>query len=259
MSQSLFGSRRVLIAYLVAGYPSLSSSLSIAGKVLEAGADALELGVPFSDPLADGPVVQNASTMALRAGIRLSDVFVISHKLVTKYRKPVYLMTYLNPVVHMGYDRFAGFARKSGVTGVIIPDLPVDHSFEWREAASRHSLETVFFCVPSTDDYRVAIAAKASTGFLYLVSVYGVTGERKKLPGYTFEFVKRVVSITDKPAALGFGISSPAHVVQALRAGASGVIVGSALLSRIVPDDVVMSEKRVASFVKELKKALTAY
>jgi len=259
LSRALFGSQGALIAYLVAGYPSLPSSLSIAGRVLEAGADAIELGIPFSDPLADGPVIQNASSEALRAGVRIHDVLATSHELAVKYGKPVYIMTYLNPVVRMGYGRFASLARASGVSGVVIPDLPVDHSFEWREIASRHMLETVFLCAPSTSNDRVVEIARASTGFVYLVSVYGVTGQRKRLPSYTFKFVRRVAKFTNKPTALGFGISSPAHMAQALRAGASGVIVGSALLSRIDPHDIVSSEERIVSFVKELKKASTAY
>lgn len=230
MSSKIFKGNRPLIAYLVAGYPTPERSLEAAEAVLEAGADAIELGVPFSDPIADGPIIQRASAVALKNGVTLRGVLEMAEKLSVK-GKPIYLMSYLNPILRLGYSEFASRASEGGVTGVIIPDLPVELSQEWTSIAWARGLETVFLASPATSPERFKKIARSSTGFVYLVSVYGVTGIREGLPDYTFSFIRRAKKLTVRPLALGFGVSNPKTVAEAVNAGADGVIVGSLLVS----------------------------
>lgn len=233
MSAKIFGENHPLIAYLMAGYPTAEKSLEAATAALEAGADALELGVPFSDPIADGPIIQKASTVALRNGVTLRQVLSMAAKL-RAHGKPIYLMSYLNPILRLGYEEFASQASRSGVAGVIIPDLPVELSEEWTTKAWSKGLETVFLATPATSPARFRKIARSSTGFVYLVSVYGTTGVRERLPEYTFAFIRRAKTLTDRPVALGFGVSNPHTVAEAIAAGADGVIVGSLLISRLM-------------------------
>lgn len=232
MSSKIFSSNHPLIAYLVAGHPTPERSLEAARAVLEAGADALELGVPFSDPIADGPVIQKASTVALRNGVTLRHVLKMADTL-REHGKPIYIMSYLNPILRMGYAEFASKASESGVAGAIIPDLPVELAGEWTRTAWSRGLETVFLATPATSPARFKRIARNSTGFVYLVSVYGITGVRDSLPDYTFSFIARAKRLTTRPLALGFGVSNPKTVAEAINAGADGVIVGSLLVSRL--------------------------
>jgi tryptophan synthase alpha chain len=258
MSTKIFsGSKRPLIAYLMAGYPTLEKSFEAAQAVLEAGADALELGVPFSDPIADGPVIQKASTVALRQRVSLRQALGLSARL-GGLGKPIYIMSYLNPILRMGYSVFAEAAGDSGVSGVIIPDLPVDLAGEWVEEAWPRGLETVFLATPATSTDRLRLIAEKSTGFVYLVSVYGVTGPRQELPDYTYEFIRRAKRTVSKPVALGFGVSNPKTVADAVRAGADGIIVGSLFISVMDQGDWANALGLLKATVSQLKSAADA-
>jgi tryptophan synthase alpha chain len=244
-----------LIAYLMGGDPDPLKSYEAASVVLEAGADALELGVPFSDPIADGPTIQAASLRSLNAGVTPRKVFELVKELHQSYDKPIYLMTYLNPVFRMGYQRFCESAHDSGLSGVIIPDLPVEAASDWVGIASQLGLQTVFLVSPATVGKRIRKIAALCSGFVYLISVYGVTGARDSLPSYTARFIKNVKSLTSRPTALGFGISSPKLVGEALAAGADGVIVGSALVSKLNASSWGETLTGLKEFVTQLKKA----
>ncbi|MEM3670397.1 MAG: tryptophan synthase subunit alpha [Thermoprotei archaeon] len=255
MTAAFRTTRHPLIAYLMAGDPEPEKSFEAAAATLEAGADALELGIPFSDPIADGPTIQAASVRALRAGTTLEKVFQLAKRLVDEYDKPIYLMTYLNPVLKRGYSAFCDSAVAAHVSGVIIPDLPVELSADWREAASEHGLETVFLVSPATSRKRTSLIARACTGFIYLVSVYGVTGARRELPANLGELVRKVKGISDKPVALGFGISEPSHVGKAISEGCDGIIVGSALIRTLETGDWYTGLGSLRKLVSGLKAA----
>jgi len=245
-----------IIAYLMAGYPTPEKSLEAAAAVFEAGADALELGVPFSDPIADGPIIQRASTVALRNGVSLRRVLEMA-SILKQHGKPLYIMSYLNPILRLGYSEFARIAHESGVTGVIVPDLPVELSGEWVKAMWERGLETVFLATPATSTQRLKKIAKQSTGFVYLVSVYGVTGIRQGLPDYTYAFIRKAKSTIKKPVALGFGVSNPQTVAQAVSAGVDGVVVGSLLISYLADEggDWPKTLENLKSAVRSLKQA----
>lgn len=245
-----------LIAYLMAGDPGIEESLGAALAVLDAGADALELGLPFSDPIADGPTIQEASARALRAGVTPRDVIKLVEEVVSQSRKPVYIMTYLNPVLRMGYPAFAEAASTAGAAGVIVPDLPPELSSEWLSAARDRDLETVFLVSPATSVQRIGVISAACTGFIYLVSVYGVTGARSRLPDYVPDLVKRVRSVTNSRIALGFGVSKPEHVSGAVNAGCDGVIVGSALIQAMVSGGEYREFRGLRTLVSTLKAPL---
>ncbi|MEM0120401.1 MAG: tryptophan synthase subunit alpha [Thermoprotei archaeon] len=253
MSPNIFSdSNHPLIAYLMAGYPTPDRSLEAAEAVLEGGADALELGVPFSDPIADGPIIQKASTVALRQNVSLRLVLSMAEAL-SRRGKPIYIMSYLNPILRLGYHSFAKQASQSGVSGVIIPDLPVDLSGEWVRVAWGNGLGTIFLATPATPPGRLKKIAQNSTDFVYLVSVYGVTGVREGLPEYTYTFIRESKRVVNRPIALGFGVSNPHTVTLALKAGADGVIVGSALISVLMRDNSSWNES-----LESLKEAVRA-
>jgi len=255
-SRIFSGSNHPLITYLMAGYPTLDRSLEAAEIVFKAGADALELGVPFSDPIADGPLIQKASTVALRQNVSLRLVLDMAGRL-SGSGKPIFIMSYLNPILRMGYAEFAAQASRSGVSGVIIPDLPVELAAEWVRTAWANRLGTVFLATPSTSTPRLKKIAQNSTAFVYLVSVYGVTGVRDELPGYTYEFIRRAKSVVNRPLALGFGVSNPRTVSHALKAGVDGVIVGSLLISKLMDQESSWVEvlANLESTVHALKQA----
>ncbi len=254
-SRAFSDGKRALIAYLMGGDPNPSFCYDAALSVIEGGADALELGIPFSDPIADGPTIQAASVRALSAGTKPADVLELAGELTKSVRVPIYVMTYLNPMLRMGLPAFARAASRSGVTGVIVPDLPVELSDEWLVAARAQSLETVFLVSPATSSSRIDRIVEKCSGFVYLVSVYGVTGERSSLPDYAQEFVSRVKNRVTIPVALGFGISRPETVKQAIKLGVDGVIVGSALVSRLANSERESALDELRSYTRELKAA----
>ncbi|NTV28952.1 MAG: tryptophan synthase subunit alpha [Candidatus Omnitrophica bacterium] len=248
--------KKAFVAFITAGDPSLRATEVLVPALGEAGADIIELGVPFSDPLADGATIQAASQRALKQGVTLRKIL----RSVASIRKssdvPIALMTYYNPVHHFGVKAFVSAARGAGVDGVIIPDLPVEESGELRSEALRQGLSTIFFLAPTTDPVRIPGIVKASTGFIYFVSVAGVTGARTELPADLVGKIRLAKSRTDKPVCVGFGISAPGQV-RALGKVADGVIVGSAIVQEICRHAGRRDmPERVASLVRRLSSAL---
>jgi len=223
---------RAFVPYVTAGLPDVDADLLRA--IEAAGADALEVGVPFSDPVMDGGVIQEASRLALASGFRVSDSFALVRKAALSI--PVVLMTYLNPVVTMGSGRFLDEAVESSVSGFIVPDLPVDEGEEWTELCAERELASIYLAAPGTETPRLERVAGVSTGFVYCVSTYGVTGERETLSDDSRDLVESLRPLTHRPLLVGVGISTPAHAIQAGRF-ADGVIVGSALVRRLLKGD----------------------
>ena len=244
--------RAALLPYLMLGYPDAETSLQAALAALDAGADGLELGVPFSDPLADGPTIQQAGDVALQRGMNLS----LALGLAARIRRanavaPLLLMSYLNPLLAYGGQALARDAAQAGVDGLIIPDLPPEEEGLLSAPLQAHGLAAIHLLAPTSSDRRIAQVAAGSQGMLYLVSLTGVTGARDDLPEGLERFVARVRRASALPLAVGFGISTPE---QARRVGriADGVIVGSALLQRLAAEGV----PGVAAFVGSLREAL---
>ena len=221
-----------LVAYLTAGDPSLEVTEQFVLALANAGADVIELGVPFSDPVADGPVIQRASERALRSGTTLAGVLGLVRSLRAKTDAPLVLFSYFNPVLQMGLEKFADAAKAAGADGVLITDLTPEEAGEYRAAMSARGLDTIFLAAPTSPDERLARIAEASSGFLYLISRTGVTGPKDQLADELPALARRVRRVTQLPVAIGFGISLPGHV--ALLGGlADAAVVGSALVEEI--------------------------
>jgi tryptophan synthase alpha chain len=221
--------RTAFVAFLTAGDPSLERTVELAEPLDEAGVDVLELGVPFSDPLADGPVIQRASERALRRGTTLARVLDAVRGIRRKSELPLLLFTYLNPILQYGVDRLAGEARQAGLDGVLVTDLPPEEADGWLTAARKAELDTVFLAAPTSPDERLRRVAGASRGFVYAISRMGVTGERATLSDDARPLVARLKRHTNEPVAIGFGIATPEQV-KAAGEVADGVVVGSALV-----------------------------
>jgi tryptophan synthase alpha chain len=217
-----------LMPYLTAGYPTLEQSVAIGEACVRAGADLLELGIPYSDPLADGPVIHEAGTRALAAGASVGGVLEVARALAPSV--PVVLMCYANMVFAPGVEAFVQRLAQTGACGLIVPDLPLEEAGELREACERCGLALVQLVAPTTTPERLREIGAAARGFLYTVSVVGTTGERDALQGRFAEVVARAKAATQVPVALGFGISTPEQAAQAAAAGADGVIVGTRLV-----------------------------
>lgn len=247
--------RAALIPYLTLGYPHRDSALDLVPALLEAGADLIELGVPFSDPLADGATIQATSQQALRNGmtpaLALEQVAALRRRGVTA---PLALMGYYNAWLQMGLADFARAAAQAGADGVIIPDLPPEEAAPLRAALAPYGLAHILLLAPTADEERIRRVAAASQGFLYLVSLTGVTGARDRLPPDLEAFVARVRPHTTLPLAVGFGIARPEHAAQVARL-ADGVIVGSALLQAIAqaPD---APQRAATAFLRALRRAM---
>ena len=221
--------RKGLIAFLTAGDPSLERTASLALEMEEAGVDVLELGVPFSDPLADGPVIQRSSERALRAGVTLDSVLRLVAQLRRRSALPIVLFTYYNPLLRYGLARAAAAAADAGVDGVLVTDLPPEEAEEWVGVARAAGLDTIFLASPTSPDERLRRVASLSRGFVYAISRTGVTGEQERISADAGPLLERLRALTDEPLALGFGISSPGQVAEAARL-ADAVVVGSALV-----------------------------
>jgi tryptophan synthase alpha chain len=219
------GDRAALMPYLMAGFPTLAESVRIGEACVQAGADLLELGVPYADPLADGPVIQAAGTRALAAGANMAGVLEVARALAPSV--PVVLMCYANMVFAPGAEAFIERLARTGASGLIVPDLPLEEATEVREACDARGLALVPMVAPTTPPERLASIGAHARGFLYAVSVVGITGEREALQARFAEVVARAKASTQVPVALGFGISTPEQARQAADAGADGVIVGS--------------------------------
>jgi tryptophan synthase alpha chain len=236
--------RTALMPYLAMGYPERESALALVPALIEAGADLIELGVPFSDPLADGATIQAAGQRALANGITLALCLEQAAALRDRGEAaPFILMGYYNSLFQMGLEHFARHAAFAGVDGVIIPDLPPEESDALRSALRVRGIDLIFLLPPTSDDERLRLVTRYTSGFLYLVSLTGVTGARDRLPSELESFVARVRSVTELPLAVGFGISTPAQAAQ-VASIADGVIVGSALIKAIgMGDDPVAAAR----------------
>jgi tryptophan synthase alpha chain len=221
-----------IVAYITAGDPSFDATLKYVLALAEAGADVIELGVPFSDPLADGPVIQRASERALRAGATVSGVLDLVRRIRQLSEVPIVLFGYYNPFFQMGIERFAAAAANAGADGVLVTDLTPEESDDYRRILAAHHLDTIFLGAPTSTDDRLAKIAACSSGFLYLISRTGVTGAKDALPDDLPVLVRRARAVTQLPIAVGFGISLPGHV-SVLGGLADAAVVGSALVSEI--------------------------
>jgi tryptophan synthase alpha chain len=247
-----------LVAYLTAGAPSLTATGQIVIAAAEAGADVIELGMPFSDPVADGPTIQRASERALRGGTNLVGVLELVRTIRAHSDVPLVLFSYFNPILQMGLEKFADAAASAGVDGVLATDLTPEEATEYRAVLQARHLDTIFLAAPTSTDARLAKIAQASTGFLYLISRAGVTGAREALPPDLPALVRRTRKFTALPIAVGFGISLPTHVTV-LGGIADAVVVGSALMSDIENAASVQGAvDAVAERVRVLKSAARA-
>jgi tryptophan synthase alpha chain len=215
--------------------PDPRSFLANAVSLIEGGADVLEVGIPFSDPVADGPIIQAAGTRALSAGATPRRILDTLGELSAQFTVPIVILTYYNPILAMGIEQFMRNASINGVNGIVVPDLPLEEGDRFRDMALKHNIDSIYLAAPNTSAKRLVSIVEKSKGFLYLVSLYGVTGPRDALGSQALETVKRVKSLANGkiPVSAGFGISQPGHASSLLRAGADGVIVGSALVSTI--------------------------
>ncbi|MGE4053905.1 MAG: tryptophan synthase subunit alpha, partial [Vicinamibacterales bacterium] len=221
-----------LVTYTTAGDPDLARSAQILRALDRAGADVLEVGVPFSDPLADGPVIQRATERALAAGATLRSVLAMVKDVRRDLRAPIVLFSYANPLLRLGIDAFARQAADAGVNGVLALDLPIEEAGPFRTALAQNGLDTIFLLSPTTTDARVERAAALGRGFLYGISRLGVTGARDQVASGAEAMVRRIRAVTDLPIALGFGISRPEHVAEVGRY-ADAAVVGSALVALV--------------------------
>jgi tryptophan synthase alpha chain len=248
-----------LIAYLTGGDPDPKAFLANSAALIEGGADIVEIGIPFSDPIADGPVIQASSMRALSNGTTPLGILNMIRELSRQFPVPFVVLSYYNPILAMGLDRFLQKARQSGVDGIVVPDLPVEESEEFRNLSLKHNVDNIYLAAPNTSRTRLRTVLDKSKGFLYLVSLYGVTGPRDSLSPQALEAVKMVKSLARGkiPVSAGFGISRPEHVSAVIQAGADGAIVGSALV-RVVAnhlDDPSEAESELKKTVQSLKEA----
>ncbi len=221
-----------IVAYITAGDPSLDATLKFVIALAEAGADVIELGVPFSDPLADGPTIQRASERALKSGTTLAEVLELVRRTRRQSQVPLVLFSYYNPILQMGLEKFAAAAEAAGADGVLATDLTPEESEDYRRILAAHHLDTIFLGAPTSTDERLAKIADCSSGFLYLISRTGVTGAKDVLPDDLPALLRRARAVTQLPIAVGFGISLPGHV-SVLGGLADAAVVGSALVSEI--------------------------
>ena len=249
----------VLVGYIMAGDPTPELTPKIADALIRGSVDILELGLPFSDPIADGPTIQAASVRALAAETTPLKVLEIAKEIRLNHDVPIVIMTYYNLVFRLGLERFCVKAKECRVDGLIIPDLPVEEAGDYKAAAAKFGLDTVFLAAPSTSEKRLSGIVECSSGFLYLVSHFGVTGAQTQIENSTINLIKKVLPFTAGkiPLAVGFGVSKPEHVKSIIEAGADGVIVGSAFINIMQKHkgNSVAMLKELEAAASELKKA----
>jgi tryptophan synthase alpha chain len=249
--------KTAFIGFTVAGDPDETTSLRIAKALIDGGTDILELGIPFSDPVADGPTIQRADDRALAAGTTPDTVFRLVKEIRAYSSVPIVFLTYYNIVYRRGIERFYREAAEAGVDGILIADMPVEESGEVTAIATRYGIDPIFLIAQTTSDKRIRKIAAEAKGYLYLVSVLGVTGVRAQVSSGALDLLRRVRRHTDLPLALGFGISTPDHAATCASAGADGVIVGSAIVDIIGQnlDNPKIMEQKLRNYVARMKQA----
>ena len=243
---------KALIAYITVGYPTVEATLKAATILADNGCDIIELGIPFSDPLADGATIQKASQQALQRGVTPQACMEVARRIKQKVNTPLVFMTYYNPVFHFGLEAFCRSCAEAGISGLIIPDLPPEEGVELETITRKHELDLVYLLAPTSTEERISIVAERSRGFIYLVSLAGVTGARQELPPELESFVSSVRQKARQPLCVGFGVSSPEQAGR-VAAIADGVIVGSRLIQLIEEDNTLSS---LGDFVSSLRKVL---
>ena len=251
--------RGVLIPYLMCGFPSAEQSIELILAAVEGGADIIELGIPFSDPLADGATIQHAGHVALERGMTINGCMDIARQVAARSSVPLLFMGYYNPILSYGIERFCATAKVNGIHGIIVPDLPSEEADPLQEAAQQHGLTLIFLLPPTTPNERietiVARTRKGSGGFIYCVSLSGVTGSRKELPPHLRSFIERVRSYAKAiPLAVGFGLTTPEHIAQ-VRTCAEGAVVGSALVNLIDQHKTEQQVEAVREYIASLVRA----
>jgi tryptophan synthase alpha chain len=242
-----FKNKKALIVFIMAGDPSLAKTEQLVYEIEKAGADIIELGIPFSDSIADGATIQGAAMRSLKQGVSASDVIKLTSKIRKRSKVPMILMTSFNILFSYGLDKFLKDAASAGVDGLILPDLPLEEA----DTIKKNGLDLIFLVAPNSTDERINLAAKRSTGFIYAVSIAGITGARKELAMDIREVIAKLRKQAKTPIAVGFGISNPEQAAEASKL-ADGVIVGSAVI-----DVIAKKTKQVGKFVSSLKKAMS--
>jgi len=249
-------SQCALIPFITAGDPDLQTTAE-ALKILDRnGADIIELGVPYSDPLADGPVIQAAATRALQKGTKLDDVLKMLVNVIPEITAPIVLFTYYNPIIHRGIENFLQQLSQVGVKGLVVPDLPLEEAESLLKPASEWGIEVILLVAPTSSPERIKAIAQKSQGFIYLVSVTGVTGMRSGLESRVENLLQQMRQITDKPIGIGFGISAPEHAKQVKDWGADAAIVGSAFVKRLADGTPATGLTAIGEFCQSLKQAI---
>ena len=244
-----------LMPFIMAGDPNLEITSAILLNLQENGADFIELGIPYSDPLADGPIIQLSASRALKSGTTPNKVIKLLNSLKGQLHIPVILFTYFNPLLSFGFEEFCEKASAAGVSGLIIPDLPLEEAYKFSKIIYSYSMDLILLVAPTTPLERMKTISSNTRGFTYLVSVTGVTGERNKMENRVENLISKLKEISTKPVAVGFGISTPEHVNKVREWGADGAIIGSAFVKRISSSsgkDVVI---QVGKYCKEMRKA----
>jgi tryptophan synthase alpha chain len=248
--------QKLLSLFLTAGFPQLDVTLPLLKWLDEAGADLIELGIPFSDPLADGPMIQRTSQIALQNGVTVEKVLEMATAVKSKLRSPLVLMGYYNPILQFGPKKFVQAAANAGVQGLIIPDLPPEESRSLRDAALAENMSLIYLVSPNTSSQRLALIDELTTSFIYAVSVTGVTGARENVASQATDFLKRLRGQAQNPALVGFGVANAAEA-RRLAAFCDGVIVGSALLAQIEKHGLSSDgEEKIREFIRELHRGL---
>jgi len=250
--------RAALVPFFVIGDPDFQTSLAIIKTAIDAGSDILELGIPFSDPIADGPTIQKADIRAMKSGMTVAKALEFIKEIKQYKDIPIGLLMYYNLIYQYGIEKFFTDFHKAGVNSILVADLSIDDADEITGPAQKASLDTVFMATPNTDIERMKTIASKTTGFIYAVSLLGVTGSREKLSEDVRSLIARLKSLTKVPVCVGFGISKPEHAAAVASAGADGVIIGSRII-KIIEDNLANKEKlltEVKKFIEEIKAAL---
>ncbi|MDX2240589.1 MAG: tryptophan synthase subunit alpha [Leptolyngbyaceae cyanobacterium bins.302] len=249
--------RCALVPFITAGDPDLATTEKALRLLDQQGADLIELGVPYSDPLADGPVIQAAATRSLQKGTRLDAVLDVVRRVSPEIRAPIVLFTYYNPILNRGVEQFLQEIAAAGVKGLVVPDLPLEEAEILLNPARTYGVELTLLVAPTTPPERIAAIAERSQGFIYLVSTTGVTGMRTQLATRVRDLLLELRNVTDKPIGVGFGISQPEHARQVMEWGADAAIVGSAFVKRLADGTPEQGLQELAEFCHSLKVALT--